>query len=297
MGHTARILAFGCVIAVMATLSAPTEVVAQKKKGVVDNGYAATPEDYKQIVNRKELTGSIVAASGLVVTVRIDTPRMEPNPKYKAPSITNPKAAGYNASANQQYRLYRDAQQLQRDLQQAQRADTPQERARAMQRYYQDMANFQRQTAQQQAQLMQRMAREPNYAKNNSNNTADPFIVVHSYKEFDLETTEKVVIRKMFLPAEYDDMGNLKNYTEKDKAALRGDDKSKPGYAGKMEEISNGMEAKLTLVPPAKKKAEAKADEEGVGNVDRPRVSMIVLTKDNPAATGIQGADPKKKKK
>jgi hypothetical protein len=130
------------------------------------------------------------------------------------------------------------------------------------------------------------------------NNTTDPFIVVHSYKEYDLETKDNVVVRKLFLSTEFDDMGNVKKYSDKEKAELRGTDKSKPGYASKMDEVASGMEAKLYLTPPPKKKkaSESKADEEGVGNADRPTINMIVLQKDAPAPTTTSPADTKKKK-
>lgn len=298
MWHLGRVFGFGAMLAVLAAISAPSDVIAQKKKApAADNGNGATPADYLQIQNRKELTGTVVASTGRVITIKIDTPHMEPNPKFKAPTATKPGTKGYNPQANQQYRLYQDAQKLQRDLQQAQNARTPQERQRAMQRYYQDMARFQMQTQQQQAQLMQRMAKDPNYAKNNANNTVDPFILVHSYKEYDLEVSDNASVRKMFLPFEYDDMGNIKQYTDKEKAELRGEDKNKPGYKSRVEEIMPGMEARLFLTPPAKKAKDAKPDDEGVGNVDRPTVNSIILTKDNPMGTTIPGADPKKKKK
>lgn len=291
MRHLGRVLGFGCVLAIVAAFAAPPEVVAQKKKNakaVADNGYGATPEDYKAILNRKELTGSIVTVSGTVVTFRTDSPHIEANPKYKA---------GNTPQAAQQNRQYQESLRLQRDLVQAQNAKNPTERARAMQRYYQDMARYQQTMQQQAAQLQAKAAKDRNYVKNNANNTTDPFILVHSYKEFDLEIRDNAVIRKMFLPFEYDDMGNVKTYTDKQKADLRGDDKSKPGYMSKVDEIVAGMEAKLSLTAPPKKKKDpdAKPDEEGAGMADRPTVNAILLTKDAPGA--MAGADDRKKKK
>lgn len=296
MWHVGRVFAFGTLLAVIAAICTTSEVNAQKKKAAADNGFGATPQDYVAIQNRKELVGTIVASSGKVVTIKVDTPHMEPNPKFKAPSVTNPGAKGYNPQANQQYKMYQQAQKLQRDLQQAQTANNPQERQRAMQRYYQDLNNFQRQTQQQQQQLMTRMAKDPNYTKNNANNTVDPFILVHSYKEYDLETTDAVTVKKSFVPFEYDDMGNIKKYSEKELAALR-DEKNKSLFKSKIEEVAAGMEARLTLVAPPKKAKDLKPDDEGVGNVDRPTVTAILLTKDSPQGANIPAADPKKKKK
>ena len=295
MWHIGRVSGFAAVLAVTMGLFAPAEVVAQKKKAV-DNGYAATPVDYQNIQNKKELVGTVVTVSGKVVTLRVDTPHMEPNPKFKP--VTNPKAPGYNPQTANQYKQVQEAQRLQRELQQAQNANNPQERARAMQRYYQDLARHQQQMQKQYAQMLSKAAKDPKSTKNNANNTQDPFIVVHSYKEYDLEAQDNVVVRKLFLPFEYDDMGNIKQYTDKEKAELKGDDKLRlGGYKSKIEELAFGMEAKLTLTPPkVVKKKEAKADEEGVGNVERPTIATIVLTKDNPAGSVPVGADPKKKK-
>ena len=280
MWHLARVCSFGCVLAVLAALVTPTEVVAQKKKKGADNGYGALPEDYKSIVNKKELVGEIVAVSGLVVTLRVDTPKVEANPKYKPPK-------GVTTTNNPQYRLWDNAQRLQRDLQQAQNAKTPQERQRAMQRYQQELIRYQQEANQINQQLLNQAAK--GQKTDNKNNTTDPFIVVHSYKEFDLETQEKLVVRKMFLPMEYDDMGNVKTYTQKQKDDLKD---ARGGYVSKLEEAAPGMEAKLLLTAPKKSK-EAKADEE----VERPTINTIVLTKDSPSAGNIPAADPKKKKK
>ena len=127
----------------------------------------------------------------------------------------------------------------------------------------------------------------------------DPFRVVHHFKDFEFELQEGVVLRKMFLPMEFDDIGNAKTYTEAEKKELRGDDKTKPGYIAKVDELSNGAEAKLYLVAPKKKDADAKdkdKDDDGVGNVERSTVKMVVLTKESTAPV-ISGADPKKKDK
>jgi hypothetical protein len=279
MMHLARVCSFGCILALLAALAAPNEVVAQKKKKAADNGYAALPEDYKAIQNKKELVGEIVAVSGLVVTLRVDTPRVEANPKFKPPKGTT------GASTNPQYRLWDDQQRLQRDLQQAQNAKTPQARAQAMQRYQQDLLRYQQEVNRINQQMLANAAKGMK-----SNSATDPYIVVHSYKEFDLETADKLAVRKMFLPMEFDDMGNVKTYTDKQKAELKD---PKGGYVAKLEEAAPGMEAKILLTAPKKSK-EAKADDD---ITDRPIINTIVLLKDSPSAGNIPAGDPKKKKK
>jgi hypothetical protein len=115
-------------------------------------------------------------------------------------------------------------------------------------------------------------------------------------KDYEFELQEGAVLRKTFLPTEFDDTGNLKEYTEKVKAELRGTDKTKPGYMAKSEEIVSGAEATLYLVPPkAKKKADK--DDEGVGNVDPPFVRMVILTKESAGPASSAAPEPKKKAK
>jgi hypothetical protein len=314
MWHIGRVLAFGGALTLVVALCGPSEVMAQKKKNqpppVADNGYGATEADYKAIQNRKDLTGTIVSTGSSVITLRTDNPHMEVNPKYKAPKVGAPR---YNTAGNQMMRTYNQLMQDQQRLANARNSRTYQQ---DLQRLNNDMFRYQQQFAQYQMQMMnqytQAMARsgankaitDPNYQGPPTADTAtanDPYIVVHSYKEYDLETKENVVVRKMFLPFEYDDEGKVKQYTEKQKSELRGDDKSKPGYKSSMEEIINGMEAKLYLTPPPKKKKDEAADKEKDKDappeeVARPTINMIVLTKDAPPDTKSSANPPKKKK-
>jgi hypothetical protein len=298
MTHCGRVVTFGVVLLAIVALAAP-EVGAQKKKDNKDKSDTnpALPADYKSLQKAKEVSGIIVSVSGTTVTFKLDYPHLENNPKYKPPTVTNPGAKGYNAQANQQYRDFQQQQRLMKDYQQAMNAKNPQERARALQRYQQEMARFQQNMQRDYAQLLQKAAKDPNYTKNNANNTTDPFIVVHAYKEYELELQDKVVFRKMFLPFEFDDAGNPKQYTEKEKTELRGTDKTKPGYKAAADEATPGTEAKFHLTAPKKTetpKPKDKDDPDGVGNVERPTVNMVVLTKYN--ANPSTGAPEKKKK-
>src|SRR5262249_3763713 len=232
------------------------------------------------------------------VTLRVEYPHYEANPKYKPPRVTNPKAANYNAAANQQYQMWKTYNDITRQQQQAALAKTAKDYQRAMQRLSQDMARLQQQVMQ---QLYLAGANSPPFDPNNP-----PFIVVTNTKDFDLEVEDKVVYRKLSLPVEYDDTGNIKKYTEKEKAELRGDDKTKPGYAAKLEEFKAGQEVKLYLTPPKKKEKDKDADKDAdkekdkdakvVEEVLRPTVNMVVMTKDAPNTTS-PGADEKKKRK
>ncbi len=297
MGHLTRVLGFALLLLAIAAWEAP-EAIAQKKKAEAkknkDSAELATPADYKLIQKNKEIAGSIVSISESIVTIKVDFPHMENNPKYKAPKVTNPAAKGYNAQANQQYQLWKTSQDLMRQQQLAMNAKTPQERQRAMQRYYQDLARFQQQQQKQYAAQMQQVNKTNKTAGGGAN---DPFIVVHAYKEFEFEIETKAPVKKLYLPVEFDDTGNLKKYTDKEKADLRGEDKSNPArYIAKIDEATRGTEAKLFLTPPKKvEKAKDAKEEDGVGNIERATVNLILLTKESTMSPGETA--PKKKKK
>src|SRR5207244_4264746 len=84
-----------------------------------------------------------------------------------------------------------------------------------------------------------------------------------------LELGDKVVLRKMFLETQYDDKGNIKEYTKEEKDKLRGKDTAKPGFDSKIEDLQTGQQVKVYLKTPKKTKpvlepdkAEDKADKD-----------------------------------
>lgn len=289
MSQVARLIGFGGALALLVAL-ASDDVLAQKKdkKGEPkDAENAALPADYVMLQKSKEVVGTVmsIGGGGKTVVLRVDFPKWEPNPNYKAPKDNNPKTGG-TPQANQQAQFMKRYQDLLRQQEQAKRAKSPQEQQRMMQKIQYEMVKLQMQMQQQYA--YPKDAKNP--PKANPNN--EPFRMTTIHKDYELELQDNAPIRKMFLAFEYDDLGNIKQYTEKEKAELRGPDKTKPGYKSKLDEVIPGAEAKLFLTPP---KAKKKTDDEGVGNVERPTINMIILTKDSPTP-GIVGADPKKKK-
>ncbi len=303
MTHLGRVLGFSGLLALLLAF-APAEVAANKKKENAKekdkNVYpVAADADYKALQKQRELTGKLVSIDNVIVTIRAEYPHWEANPKYKQPTVTNPKAAGYNAVANQQAQMWRTYNDIMRQQQQAVMAKTPQEYQRAMQRVAQDMNRLQQEVI----RMNQQLAKGGGTIKTDPNN--QPFITVTATKDFDLELTEKVVYRKLILPFEYDDTGNPKTYTDKEKADLRGDDKTKPGYMAKVEEFLPGQEIKLTLAAPKKKEKDKDADKEKDKDKDtkapeevaRPTVSMVVMTKEGPNAGSLSTGTDKKKKK
>jgi hypothetical protein len=261
MSHTWRLVGFGGLLAAILAFTS-SDLHGQKKNKkdkAPDPGYPATDAEYAQIKNVKDLTGTLLSIdmSGRMLTIRVEIPHQEPNPNYKprAPKVPKVGSPGYQ-QANfeyQQYRLYQDIMKQQQILSSAK---TPQQRQNAMMKLQLDMMKYQ----QQMAQVMARSgATTPIYPGGDPNNP--PFVTVTSIKDYTLDYKENVNVRKMFLPMEYDDMGNIKKYTDKEKEELRGKDKSKPGYEAKLEDLLPTQEIKIYLTPPKPKKKEvAKKD-------------------------------------
>jgi hypothetical protein len=294
------------MIVVFSLAITPTEIVAQKKdKKAAQEDYAATPADYAQIKNTKELTGTLqtIDGSSHTLTLRVEVPHYEPNPKYKptmpknGPNV-NQQAYQLAKMAYEQWKLYQDIMKLQQTAAQAKK---PQDVQRAMQRYQNDLARWQLQQIQYTAKMNAAIAQGIALMNNDPNN--QPFKVVASLMDYTLEIQDPVVVRKMFLATEYDDTGNLKKYTAQEKEELRGKDKTKPGYEAKFEDLLPSQEVKISLTPPKKKSdkdkekdKDAKTDDAPmIDDVPRPTVNMIVMTKELTASPGE--STPKKDKK
>ena len=150
--------------------------------------------------------------------------------------------------------------------------------AQAQQRIANDMAKLQTQYSQLVAQV----------AKTSNDPNNQPFITITNTKDFDLEIKENGVFRKMYLPFEYDDEGNVKTYTKEEKDALRGDDKTKPGYAAKSRRSRRGPGSQALFDAAARKRKRTRTPTRTRKKTKKPRksqrptINMIVLTKDNP---------------
>ena len=116
---------------------------------------------------------------------------------------------------------------LQSKLNAAMQSTNPKTQARDLQAAQAAMNKFQIQNAAFMAQM--------SVASANPNN--QPYLTISEFKDYTFDIEEKSTVRKLFLPTEYDDTGNLKKYTDKEKAELRGTDKTKPGYKSSVDEI------------------------------------------------------------
>lgn len=110
--------------------------------------------------------------------------------------------------------------------------------------------------------------------------------VVRFYKEFEVDVSDAVVVKKMFVDADYDDKGNFKV----DAAAAK-ELRSKGFIASKIENVKSGNIVRLVLAAP--KKGDEVA---GVGNVATPVVKTIYLQKQGTPVEPAKTMEKKKKK-
>jgi hypothetical protein len=98
------------------------------------------------------------------------------------------------------------------------------------------------------------------------------FTIKTEKKEFDLQAEDAVRVRIAKLPAQVDDKGKAKAYTDQELKERKGPDTALPGYASSFEELKAGQVVKIKLgrSKPAKAKDEQNED-------DHPKITMIVI--------------------
>jgi hypothetical protein len=274
--HRKALLLAALLLVALASL--PADVIGQAKNQK-NKAEPATPQDYYLIQNQKSLTGQLLSFddSSHAISVRIDFPEWVPNPKYR------PNTGAQHSLLNDYNRMQQEAARM---------ANT--RNPRTAQQHYNNMMNLQNRIAID-------MARANSFNPNNP-----PFMQLHHLKDFDFETQEKIAYRKMFLPQEYDDTGNVKTYSKEEKAKLKGDNKPAGSYSATPGEFHPGQGVWVYLIPPKKLESSSSSsssaaakekdkDKEGTETKDdtvpRPTVKMLVIyeegtlaptTKDNP---------------
>jgi hypothetical protein len=245
----------------------PSDVSGQAKNQKNQNkAQIATDQDYYLIQNQKALTGQVLSFddSTKTVSVRIDFPEWKPNPKYKP-----------NAGA--QHNLVHDYNRLMQEQQRVANSKNPSQ----AQQHYVQMMNLQNRIA-------------ADMARAQYGNGQAPFMSVDHLKDFEFTTQDNIVYRKMFLSQEYDDTGNLKVLSEKEKAALKGDNNPKDSYTANAGEVHPGQGVWLYLTPPKTTTATTSKDT-AVTSVPRPTVKRLVIFKEGTVAPSTND-NPKKKK-
>jgi hypothetical protein len=122
-----------------------------------------------------------------------------------------------------------------------------------------------------------------------------------NYKEIELQPTDKFEVRWQKPKVEFDDKGNVKEYTKDELKKLKGNDPNKVGYAGVLEDLAEGQYVRVSLVP-AKKPAASKSSKDSESSdlvtnpfADRPRISMVLILAgvDAPAVDSSRGKNKK----
>lgn len=259
-------------------LALPTVSQGQNKaKGVLPATKNAGPtsKEYDQLTNAREVTAKLafVDPGSVNFSIKMEYTAFEPNPNFKG-------GGGGNNAFQQMQRLMR---------QQPHNRFTNNRHANPAQVMRQQMQIQQ----QMQRQMSQMMAKG---GKPNAGNM--PYKQVTHNKEFQLEAIDKVVVRRLAMPPEFDDNGNKKQLTDAEKRELRGKDPNLPGFTAKFADLRAGQTVKVYMASVQGKDPKKKADDLDLdGGVTRPKVRMIVITQDAPAGFDALAADQKKKKK
>jgi hypothetical protein len=174
----------------------------------------ANEADYKFLEKIKSLEGEITTLepSTRQLTLKVGYAYLEPNPAYRP-----------NKGANAAWT--RRVNQCIHDVQKALTIRNPTHRIQRLQELSVRM------------QVLQAQAPTG----------PPPFRPAMAYKNVEAEAIDTVIVRRKDLPLEYDDKGNVKEYTEKEKKELRGPDPKLPGYTAKWEDVQSGQKVKLYL--------------------------------------------------
>jgi hypothetical protein len=239
------------VAAVTACLAlSPLFAAGQSRKSKKEHKETAeqpTSTEYSQLKKLAQLGGTIadLNTGKKTLTLRVPVPILEENPNYRPPQL-----GGNQAALN----LLRQMNGFALRYQRAMNNPNPVTQTQQVLQIARDMQRAQAQATQQAIRALS----DPN---------SQPLRIVAKPKDFELTFDDEIVVRKMFVGTEYDDVGFLKEYTKEQLTEMRGKDRTKPGLAAKLEDVQIGQEVVLRF---------AKA---GMSD-DRPTVRMIVMTRE-----------------
>ncbi|MCS6851118.1 MAG: hypothetical protein NZ700_08130 [Gemmataceae bacterium] len=95
----------------------------------------------------------------------------------------------------------------------------------------------------------------------------------------ELEMVEDVKVRLLNPPPAFDDKGQVKKYTAKELAELKGPDKRLPGFTGAVADLRPNQTVSVSLVRPAvPAKPPSKKDKDALPpEMPKPKVAMVVI--------------------
>lgn len=262
-----HVIRWSCLAVALAAFGTPF-VEAQNKPKPNAKGVSATPQEYQLVLSAGEVTGKIARLdyAQRLITVQVETQVVQGGSGQQ----------GQNALQN----VIRQQQQIARQIVQR--------------------PNNNQNPAQQARQVQQRMAQAPRQQAQALNRNDAGTKVQTVKKEFEFQADEKVRVRLMTLPQEYDDRGKPKKYSQAELKELKGPNPSLPGYLSEFEDLRAGQTVKLHVAP-AKRAAAAKPAKDvdvdkdlPVLDLTKPRATMVLILKDE---GGLSPAKEKPRKK
>src|SRR6266542_2914397 len=217
-----RKLLFTAGLLTAISMMVPSDAVSQDKGKGKDKvkQEATTDEDYTKLAKAKELTGKLTTLdpTAKALTIKAEYQTKEPIP---------PK----NANAAQQLQnLQLEQQRLTTEYQQILNIKNPTTRAQRLQSWQLRYSQWQNR-----------------YQTFLSKNQTQYKTVTHA-KDYELDIDVDVKVARQNLPVEYDDKGNIKEYTKEELKKMR--DKDLPGYTAKFEDVQPGQTVKLYVAAP-----------------------------------------------
>jgi hypothetical protein len=247
----------------------PSEAAGQKqKKTTTPKLEDTTDEDYAYVRKLKDVSGILTALDpeAKTLTLRVEYHTYEPIPLKP------------NARANQQYNnLLRTQQRLMNDYNQILNSRNMAQQQQRMQRFMLDYQRFQQQAAQLGVQAQ--------------------YKTVAHQKELDFDVSAEVKVARSKPPEEYDDKGNIKEYTKEELKKMR--DPDMPGYTAKIDDLQAGQTVKLYLGKPRAKKSSSpskKDDDARKGDDPKAKEDDAAKKTDEPAKKSGDDAKSSKDK-
>lgn len=160
--------------------------------------------------------------------------------------------------------------------------------------------------AQQRQQAMQRMARaqlQVNRALGGGQGTKGippGYQVKNIRRDIEFQVSEKVKIRSLLNPEEFDEKGNIKKLSSRDIAKLRGKDSHLPGFESSLDKLEAGQTVRVLLRPTPNKltpKPQGDKDLSENGETEEKKMqvqTIVILGEGKPLPEGSASKSKKK---
>lgn len=126
------------------------------------------------------------------------------------------------------------------------------------------------------------------------------FRVVTGRKTVEFHAAEDVAVRNLYLPAEYDDKGQLKKMTTEEVKKLKGNPRL-PGFEGKMDDLKTGSTVVIVMsrtmpAKPVNKDKDKDPEAAEMEKKNRNQVKMVLIAGEDMSANTMSASGKKGKK-